>query len=96
MTFHTQWLLPDISFRDEGFEISTPFTLRFFQRTGVAVLPARQVPARPGACQPIRYNVGCGVRTFATSSKWFAAVRVLSTIAALRRLMSGFWTSQVV
>ena len=40
-------IFPDISLRDEGFEISTPFTLPLFQRTGVAFLPARQVPGVP-------------------------------------------------
>ena len=53
-------------------------------------------PAGAGSCQPIRYNVRGGVRTFATSPKRFAAARELSTRAALLGLMSGFWTSQVV
>ena len=40
---HPKNVFPDISLRDEGFEISSPFTLRLLQSTSIAFAPARQV-----------------------------------------------------
>ena len=69
---------PDISFRDEGFETSTAFTLRLLQRSGAAFLPAGHVPHGPA--RPGQY-VTTFVAAFGRSQRLqrgFAAARELS------------------
>jgi len=79
---------PDISLRDEGFEISTPFPLPVLQRTVIAFLPAGQAPARPG-------RAGQYVIMFVAAFRRSQRIQRCLQPFANFRMMSGFWTSQV-
>ena len=58
---HPPIRFPDISLRDEGFEISTPPTQPILEQSEARVATAKRGP-------PIRYNVRFGVRTVATAA----------------------------